>query len=56
MTELVSNCCSAYPASQEDIEGEICPKCFEHCEYVETEDPQEEYAKEVMRETINKYR
>lgn len=31
---LVSDCCKAYPKSEEEIISDICPKCGEHCEFI----------------------
>jgi len=36
--EIVSNCCSANPTSQNDIDSDMCPKCFEHCEWIECDE------------------
>jgi len=35
MSQVLSNCCSAYPTSQDDIERSMCPKCFEWCEWLD---------------------
>ena len=37
MNERVSECCGAAPVLTSEDVG-ICPKCKEHCQYVEDED------------------
>jgi len=37
MDERVSDCCSAAPVGLSE-EYNICPKCKEHCDYVDDED------------------
>jgi hypothetical protein len=49
MSELISNCCSAHPTSDEMVIGEICPKCYEHCRY-EDVDTNEEIAEELEKD------
>ena len=34
--ELVSNCCSAQPYHDFN-ENDVCPNCFEHCEWIEVD-------------------
>jgi len=41
--EIVSNCCSVNPTSQNDIDADICPKCLEHCLYIECDEGLEDY-------------
>jgi len=35
MSNVISNCCSANPTCQDDIERDQCPKCLEHCEWLD---------------------
>lgn len=39
MSELVSNCCSVPMIAEQDVLGvDVCPKCFENCDWESVED------------------
>jgi DnaJ-class molecular chaperone len=37
MSDMISECCSAAPVGLSEDYG-ICPKCKEHCDYVDADD------------------
>lgn len=48
---LLSDCCGVPPYSNGDSDTSdigICPECHEHCEYINTEDEEDERSKAVV--------
>jgi len=50
MSNVISNCCSANPTCQDDIERDQCPKCFEHCDWIPDDDDKGDYLYECKKD------
>jgi len=53
MSEIISNCCSASPTDQDCIDGDYCPKCKEHCEWIDPDTDDGDYKYEERKDRFS---